>query len=121
MQQSGTKIQMHACDADDMQVTELFTGYVGALLAEHAQNPTANWKAKDCAIYLVVALTVRGRTAAQGATTTNQLVNIGDFYSQQVCSFGLIPIFGADRGKPSLYFICESAKYYKSDSAFVLA
>lgn len=69
-----------------MQVTELFTGYVGALLAEHAQNPAANWKAKDCAIYLVVALTVRGRTAAQGATTTNQLVNIGDFYTQQVCA-----------------------------------
>ncbi|EIE27359.1 Cse1-domain-containing protein [Coccomyxa subellipsoidea C-169] len=68
----------------EAKVTELFTGYVGALLAEHAQNPTANWKAKDCAIYLVVALTVRGRTAAQGATTTNQLVNIGDFYSQQI-------------------------------------
>jgi exportin-2 (importin alpha re-exporter) len=66
-----------------MQVTALFTGYVNALLAEHAQNPAANWKAKDCAIYLVVALTVRGRTAAHGATTTNQLVDIGEFYNSQ--------------------------------------
>lgn len=69
-------------------MTQLFTGYVGALLAEHAANPSANWKAKDCAMYLVVALTVRGRTAAQGATNTNQLVNIGDFYSQQVSFAG---------------------------------
>lgn len=40
-------------------MTELFTGYVGAMLAEAARAPAANWKAKDCAIYLVAALTVR--------------------------------------------------------------
>jgi hypothetical protein len=66
------------------QVTELFTGYVGALLAEHAANPSQNWRAKDCAVYLVVALTVRGRTAAAGATATNQLVSVADFFTQQV-------------------------------------
>ena len=68
-----------------MQVTNLFSGYVGGMLGEHAANPAQNWKAKDCALYLVTALTVRGRTAAQGATTTNQLVNISDFFNQQVC------------------------------------
>lgn len=69
------------------QVTQLFSGYVNALLAEYARDPSVNWKAKDCAIYLVVALTVRGRTAAQGATTTNQLVNTGDFYNSQVSHY----------------------------------
>ena len=66
------------------QVTSLFSGYVSALLAEHAANPSQNWKAKDCAMYLVVALAVRGRTAAAGVTSTNQLVNIQDFFNQQV-------------------------------------
>jgi exportin-2 (importin alpha re-exporter) len=54
------------------------------MLAEYAQSPGANWKAKDCAVYLVVALTVRGKTGERGATTTNQLVSIGDFFMQQV-------------------------------------
>ena len=53
------------------------------MLAEYAAAPD-KWKAKDCAVYLVVALTVRGKTSDRGATTTNQLVNIGDFFVQQV-------------------------------------
>ena len=74
------------------QVTELFSKYVGALLAEGAAAPSQNWRAKDCALYLVVALTVRGRTAAAGATATNQLVNVPDFYSQQVGGPGALQI-----------------------------
>lgn len=66
------------------QVTQLFTGYISNMLQQYAQSPAQNWKAKDCAIYLVMALTVRGKTAAQGATTTNQLVNVLDFFSQHV-------------------------------------
>ena len=41
------------------EVTQLFTGYVKGMLAEYAANPGANWKAKDTAIYLVLALTVQ--------------------------------------------------------------
>ena len=33
-----------------------------AMLSEYASNPKANWKAKDTAIYLVLALTVQGTT-----------------------------------------------------------
>jgi len=66
------------------EVTELFTGYVQAMLAEYAANPVQNWKSKDCAIYLVLALTIRGKTGALGATKTNQLVNINDFFAAQV-------------------------------------
>lgn len=54
------------------------------MLQQYAHSPEQNWKAKDCAIYLVMALTVRGKTAAQGATTTNQLVNVLDFFNQHV-------------------------------------
>jgi exportin-2 (importin alpha re-exporter) len=54
------------------------------MLAEYAGSPAAHWRAKDCAIYLVTALAVRGKTAAAGATTTNALVNLQDFFAQQI-------------------------------------
>lgn len=66
------------------QTTELFSGYVAALLAEAAAAPDAAWRAKDAAIYLVSALAVRGRTAAAGATSTNELVNLQEFYAAHV-------------------------------------
>ncbi|CAD7697690.1 unnamed protein product [Ostreobium quekettii] len=65
-------------------VTQLFSSYVNGLLQEHAANPKANWKAKDCAIYLVVALTVKGKTEAQGATSTNELVPLLAFFQEQI-------------------------------------
>jgi exportin-2 (importin alpha re-exporter) len=66
------------------QTTELFSGYVAALLGEAAAAPEAAWRAKDAAIYLVSALAVKGRTAAAGATSTNSLVNLQDFYASHV-------------------------------------
>ena len=42
-----------------MQVTQLFSQYVVRELEEHAKAPNQTWQSKDCAIYLVVALTVQ--------------------------------------------------------------
>lgn len=147
-----------------VQVTQLFSQYVLRELEDYAKAPAKAWKSKDCAIYLVVALTVQvcarcqhrtgvvqlkqalewlpglaidrlprmllccsvlwaqlkqpglvdlsgpppppltfmllmpvqflqtrwvcaclqGKTSAQGATTTNQLVNLLDFFNQHV-------------------------------------
>jgi exportin-2 (importin alpha re-exporter) len=53
-------------------------------LQEHAADPVKGWRAKDCAVYLVMAVTVRGKTGELGATSTNRLVNISDFFAQQV-------------------------------------
>lgn len=66
------------------ETTELFGSYVSALLAEAEAAPDAAWRAKDAAIYLVSALAVKGRTAAAGATSTNALVNLQDFYAAHV-------------------------------------
>ncbi|KFM24134.1 Exportin-2 [Auxenochlorella protothecoides] len=67
------------------QTTELFSGYVASMLAEAGgTGRAARWKAKDCAIYLVAALTLRGKTASAGATSTNDLVNLQDFYAQHI-------------------------------------
>lgn len=35
------------------------------MLKEYVANPAQNWKAKDTAIYLVLALTVQGKTGAR--------------------------------------------------------
>jgi exportin-2 (importin alpha re-exporter) len=66
------------------QVTALCSQYINVLIQEYASNPQSNWKSKDCAMYLIMALTVRGKTAAAGATSTNQLVNIGQFFQEHV-------------------------------------
>lgn len=44
------------------EVTQLFTGYIQALLQEYSRDPVRAWRAKDTAIYLVLALTVQGRS-----------------------------------------------------------
>ena len=64
------------CRNYEKQVTDLFSGDIGTLLQQYAANPAANWKAKDAAIYLVIALTLKGSTSRLGATQTNALVNL---------------------------------------------
>lgn len=71
------------CRNYEAQVTTLFSGYIGSLLTQAASSPSM-WKAKDAAVYLVIALTVRGTTSKHGATQTNQLVNLMDFYNSTV-------------------------------------
>jgi len=72
------------CRNYEAQVTNLFSGYITSMLQQHAANPKAGWKAKDAAIYIVIALTLKGGTSKLGATQTNSLVNLGDFFSSHV-------------------------------------
>ena len=75
---------VHAlCRNYESQLTTLFSGYVSSLLAQASSSPSM-WKSKDAAIYLVIALTLRGSTARLGATQTNSLVNLLDFFTASV-------------------------------------
>ena len=65
-------------------ITEMCSSYVGVLLQQYAAAPDKEWKLKDCAIFLVMALTVRGKVASRGATATNELVDIPDFYRSHI-------------------------------------
>ena len=65
-------------------LTEMCSSYVNALLQQYAAAPEKEWKLKDCAIFLVMALTVRGKVASRSATSTNELVNIQDFYGAHI-------------------------------------
>ena len=58
--------------------------YVKTMLDSFNSNPTANWKSKDAAMYLVTSLATRAKTAKHGITQTNQLVNLSEFCAAHV-------------------------------------
>jgi hypothetical protein len=47
------------CQQFETQVTGIFSSYVNVLLEKYRANPRTNWKAKDTAIFLVIALAVK--------------------------------------------------------------
>eukprot|EP01111_Echinosteliopsis_oligospora_P015011 TRINITY_DN5802_c0_g1_i1.p1 TRINITY_DN5802_c0_g1~~TRINITY_DN5802_c0_g1_i1.p1 ORF type:complete len:996 (-),score=247.01 TRINITY_DN5802_c0_g1_i1:79-3003(-) len=70
----------------ESQVTTICYAHITNMLAEYTKNPAENWALKDTVIYLVSALAVRSATAAKGITTTNNLINILDFFQTQITS-----------------------------------
>ncbi|KAJ4953375.1 hypothetical protein NE237_030207 [Protea cynaroides] len=78
------------------QVTAIISVQIQNMLASFAQNPTANWKEKDCAIYLVVSLATK---RAGGSSVSTDLVDVQSFFgsvivpelqSQDVNSFPML-------------------------------
>ena len=72
------------CVNYEKSVTGICGNYVNILLGEYGKNPSQEWKKKDAAITLVLALSAKGTTRAHGATTTNALINVVDFIGTQV-------------------------------------
>jgi exportin-2 (importin alpha re-exporter) len=72
------------CTHFEVQITEILKQYVGYLLQEFKKNPKDQWIMKDAAMYIVLALSVKGSTKNKGATKTNAYVNIIEFFGLQV-------------------------------------
>jgi len=72
------------CKFFEKEVTLILQGYVDQQLKLYQSNPSKNWMAKDVAMYIVVALAVRGSTRAKGATQLNPFINVAQFFSKQV-------------------------------------
>ena len=68
----------------EQPVTQIFSQYVVSMLNLYASNPSAHWKNKDAAIYLVTSLAQKGATAKLGTTKSNDLVNLVEFFSSYV-------------------------------------
>ncbi|XP_071741375.1 exportin-2-like [Rutidosis leptorrhynchoides] len=60
-----------------VKITERVSAQISSCLALFAENPTANWKYKDCAIYLVVSLATK---KAGGASVLTDLVDVESFF-----------------------------------------
>ncbi|KAK9798958.1 hypothetical protein WJX73_010520 [Symbiochloris irregularis] len=93
------------------EVTQLFSQYVLRELEGYSKDPTKAWQAKDCAIYLVVALTVQGKTSLQGATATNQLVNLLDFFNQHVAPELQSPAASAAESPGKAVLVADALKF----------
>eukprot|EP00051_Salpingoeca_urceolata_P014441 m.183859 g.183859 ORF g.183859 m.183859 type:complete len:978 (+) comp18088_c0_seq1:151-3084(+) len=72
------------CSQFEAEVTGICSQFIIQLLKEYMAAPAQNWKQKDTAIFLVTSLAVKGKTANQGTTQTNELVDIGSFFQQHV-------------------------------------
>ncbi|CAA2965340.1 exportin-2-like [Olea europaea subsp. europaea] len=62
-------------------VTEKVAAQIQLLLASFSENPAANWKHKDCAIYLVVSLATK---KASGSSVSTDLVNVESFFGSVI-------------------------------------
>jgi exportin-2 (importin alpha re-exporter) len=71
----------------ESSVTTVVSQYADHYLTEYAKDPATNWKSKDTASYLFSAIAAKGvPTASHGVTTTNQLVNIADFFQKHLAA-----------------------------------
>lgn len=68
----------------EVKIFEIFGQYIQVLLAKYAENPKANWRAKDTVIYLVISLASRGGTQKHGVTQSSELVNVPQFGQQHI-------------------------------------
>ncbi|KAH8279559.1 hypothetical protein KR018_000957 [Drosophila ironensis] len=68
----------------EQKIFGIFGQYLELLLAKYKENPTANWRSKDTAIYLVTSWAARGGTEKHGITQTSALVPLPEFCAQQI-------------------------------------
>ncbi|GHJ89066.1 hypothetical protein NliqN6_5468 [Naganishia liquefaciens] len=68
----------------ESQITGIVGGHINTYLQQYAGNPAENWKSKDTAIYLLTSIASRGSTQHQGVTSVNALVNVVEFFTNNV-------------------------------------
>ena len=68
-------------------VTTVTFRYINHYLSEYASNPGQNWKSKDTAVYLFSSIAAKGTvTARDGVKTVNSLVNVIEFFQQNIAN-----------------------------------
>lgn len=71
----------------EASVTKTVLQYIEHHLNEFAKSPQANWKAKDTATYLFIAIAAKGvATASHGVTAVNSLISITDFFQKHLAA-----------------------------------
>lgn len=72
------------------EVTTIFSQYVATMLNSssstnnNTSDQSSNWLMKNTAIYLVTSLAVTSTVERFGATKTNELVDVNDFYQRYI-------------------------------------
>jgi exportin-2 (importin alpha re-exporter) len=73
---------------------------------QYASNPAANWKSKDTAIYLLTSIASRGATVQHGVTSTNVLVDVVQFFGQNV-----FPDLQNPEASPNVFLLVDAIKF----------
>lgn len=66
------------------QITSIISRYITQYLQTYTQNPSENWRYKDTAVYLLTSIASTSSTAAGGVSSTNSLVDVVQFFSDNV-------------------------------------
>ncbi|CAO1631615.1 unnamed protein product [Parajaminaea phylloscopi] len=67
-------------------ITRIISSYIQTYLAQYTANPSAEWRKKDAAIWLMTGVAAKGSTGRHGVSqaSTNQLVNVVEFFSDHI-------------------------------------
>eukprot|EP00457_Paulinella_chromatophora_P000950 gb/GEZN01000952.1/.p1 GENE.gb/GEZN01000952.1/~~gb/GEZN01000952.1/.p1 ORF type:complete len:1035 (+),score=156.51 gb/GEZN01000952.1/:38-3142(+) len=89
------------CVNFEEKITAILKNDISTLMGEYSKAPATNWIHKDAAMFLVLALTVKGSVQSKGATQLNPYINIMDFFKSQVLpelkqAVSNLPILKAD-------------------------
>ncbi|KAJ3329009.1 importin-alpha export receptor [Blyttiomyces sp. JEL0837] len=57
-------------------VTVILNSYLSLYLAEYARNKTGNWKAKDTAIFMIIAVSAKASTFQSGVSKVNEHIDV---------------------------------------------
>ncbi|XP_017854488.2 exportin-2 [Drosophila busckii] len=68
----------------EQKIFGLFGQYLEILLGKYKQDPVANWRSKDTAIYLVTSWASRGGTQKHGITQSSELVPLPQFCAEHI-------------------------------------
>ncbi|WVQ82556.1 hypothetical protein IAT38_004685 [Cryptococcus sp. DSM 104549] len=82
--QAATDFTRALMELFEKEVTDIIKGYITAFLGNYNKDPKENWKSKDTAIYLLTSIASRGSTQQLGVTSTNVLVDVVQFFGENV-------------------------------------
>jgi len=72
------------CKYFEKEVTQILKSYVESLLKQYQSDQAKNWMQKDVAMYISMALAIRGSTRMKGATKLNEFFDVMGFFKSQV-------------------------------------
>ncbi|KAL3998143.1 Cse1 family protein [Acanthocheilonema viteae] len=95
---------------DESRILGILSGVLQSFLQESVADLTNNWLKKDVVYCLITAVAVKAETVKHGATVTNDLVDVVDFYQTHVHSdlfmsnINALPILKTDALKYVIVF-----------------
>ncbi|KAJ3119632.1 Exportin-2 [Physocladia obscura] len=66
------------------EITSILSEYLGLLLGEYSRDIKMNWKAKDSALYLIIAVSAKASSLQSGVTSVNEYIDTISVFASNV-------------------------------------